>query len=913
VSISDRKIRRIAKLLNDYFCRRIESSVPPRLRVIIFLLFCGYSLYSQRQVSWFETNAGAGFRYSSDTTSTFYFNYQVLHELARENLVEVPSVKLRFSAGSSFEVSRDSAGQTLLKVRLGEYALSGFTLYRGFAISSCLIPTFGDIGIIHRDKSDSSLSRTWSFPDVLFRGQETTLPEILLPGYDPATDTLILAISSLKFTGTDLDRLQERIGLIGDYFASASLLDTLLAADRQSRYDSMPLMPYSFCDILELLKVSDLVVSRDFGATLLLTGADSRDLMTKQKEAFRQSRTRAYNFMDLLERSGRIIPAYGIDSMACYFVDGLVGYIRLSAVMSDISGNIYSDYLQKYFDLPAFPSDLDMLDKLARRMWPDARPDTLLRYLSVKVYDAYKMRSGQLIDQHRFAEAYALIRHARLFRDHNPWLKGVNGTEKLLSDAAAGIYSSYLGIAATSIEYDKFALAEVYIQKALEYRRTNEAWFATDTLYASVFQKLFKRRLLYCDDLVTEGQYREAVSCYNDFENSYEPEIIAMVSSWIAAKKDTAWQLLFGQEESLVAYFLKEAQYDSAFQTFNDFTVIFGYLHEDTSRTRRYLAVRASVMPVEFEVYSERAFRALEDRNYRAAWDLCALADRVAAETGRLHDSAFCALQRDAFRYHQMEEISQKTGYIWNDQFDSARIYLDTVTERIRLYGLSEDPALLSAILGYREKILKKQCTNGLEEAEILVLRAARNAELQKYPVALRQYMRAGEIVDSLGTCGMHFPGVGDSIHKYQAPAAYRSGMDTANKMYLLGRFPEAIRSVGELAALYQRGSLRRFGLDSLSLSQYVSDKNNIAFTRVATEASVRDNRTDEALGFLAMMKRQGATAEETRSLQSELGQMVAGRDLAAGMVKECRDKVSEYTGNDRWYREFAKAYCGAL
>ena len=36
---------------------------------------------------------------------------------------------------------------------------------------------------------------------------------------------------------------------------------------------------------------------------------------------------------------------------------------------------------------------------------------------------------------------------------------------------------SYLGIAATSIEYDKFDMAEIYIQKALDYKRTNEAWF----------------------------------------------------------------------------------------------------------------------------------------------------------------------------------------------------------------------------------------------------------------------------------------------------------------------------------------------------------------------------------------------------------------------------------------------------
>ena len=65
-----------------------------------------------------------------------------------------------------------------------------------------------------------------------------------------------------------------------------------------------------------------------------------------------------------------------------------------------------------------------------------------------------------------------------------------------------------VAIAATSIEYDKFDMAEIYIQKALDYKRTNEAWFTTDTLYSMIFRKLFRQRLVHCDQLITDTKYR---------------------------------------------------------------------------------------------------------------------------------------------------------------------------------------------------------------------------------------------------------------------------------------------------------------------------------------------------------------------------------------------------------------------
>ncbi len=871
------------------------------------------SLFAQDLVIRSESYVSKGYAYSKDSASAGFINYLVLRELAREHLVEIPFVKLAFSANVQSDVYRDTDGQTFIKLRIRDKHASGDTRFRGFDLSQDLIPASGTIEVIHADKFDSALSTAYWLTQIRLNDPSADIPPIPISSYNPARDTLTVRMSSLVFGKQELYRLLDRIDLINDYYASASLLDTVLVRGPAIRTDSAAVLPFSLLDIMELARVTDLVIARDFDSTLLNGGPDPRGLRIKQHDALRMTRTLVYNFLDGLAKAGTVVPAAGIDSIASCFVDGMIRYIRLSGLMSDISGNIYNQYLDQYFSISVFPDELMTIRSLLSKIWPAASADTLLPYVSGKIYAAYQSRARMLTGQGRYAEAFVLVRHARLFRQKNPWLKASNGTEELLAEAAKGVYASYMGIAATSIDYEKFEMAEVYIRKALDYKRTNEAWFSADTLYGSVFRKLFRRRLFHCDQMITEGLYREAVDCYNEFEGQFDPELVAMVSGWIAAKKDTAWQMLFDEQEKRARYFLKETQYDSLFLVFDQLCVTRTYLRTDTTTEKRYQEIRKEVLPLKYATFSTRTHSSLEQRDYRNAWTAYLVADSVAAQTGILHDSAFCAMQRDIYRYHLAEELSLKTGYIWADQFDSARIFLEGVKERVETMGLSDDTVLAGAMENYRKKILLKKCLNRSEEADILVLRASRNAEQGRYAAAYRQFSEAMAVLHEMPECGLTNASLSDSLGKYGPPALYQSMLDTLQMNYIVRNYPAVFSLLARLEQDYQIQGLIRFGLPSVTIKDFVTQKNDPSLTLAAAEWLVSKNLPDEALTFLKRLRAQGTMPGPTADVQARLGTLLAQRDIEAGKAGNCKQNLAAYTANEKWYRVFEKAYCLAF
>ena len=840
--------------------------------ILIFLCLIWLTPVSPQNYSGgVEVTATGRFRYSSDTSSEYFTNYEVLRELAREHLVEVPQVKLAFTASVLIRVVPDPEGKAMVTLMFRGAEVTGNTTYRGFDLSTFLIPSSCAYELVHADKTNPGLSRTYSLTGSSRNGTLTVIPPIPLQQFDPATDTLTVRISSLKFSRDDLDLLRERISLISDYFASASLLDTLLARNGKIRLDSAELLPFAFCDIMEFSKATSLVISRNFDSTLLATGPDPLGLKESRREAVRKSRSMMFTFMDELDRISRILPPAGIDSLADYFVDGLIRYIRLASAMGEIRGNIYNDYLEQYFTLPSFPDDRAMLQKMAGKIFPDALPDSLVPFISGRIYGAYLRRARELIGQHAYSDAFKLVRHARKFREQVPGLKNLNGTQQLLSEAAAGVYASYLGIAATSIEYDKFDLAEIYIQKALEYKRSNEAYFETDTLYSSVFGKLFRQRLQHCDRLIGEERYREAVACYSDFENRFEPEMVAMVSTWITAKRDTALKLLFNAQDQRIRYYLGESSYDSAFLEFDSFLETFGYLHGDTSEIRILNSAKAVVLPIRYEVMSQRAFSSLEIRDYDRSWSYFLIADEVSREAGISHDSLYCVNQREAFRHHQLEEIASMTGYIWNDRFDSAYIYIEGVKEKLKTHDLAGDSSLALAIRGYLDRIRQRQCSNSMEEAEILVLRAVRNAEAGRYVAALQQYRSATGIIHHYPECRISIAGLEDSIRKYAPAAAYQMETDTLNMHYVLGDYKAVLSGLGALNSDYTSDQLARFGLDPIDAVGFIRGRNNLSLTLAMVDDRLEKGDYDEALFYLEMFKSQGAGQKEISSMKSRI------------------------------------------
>lgn len=711
------------------------------------------------------------------------------------------------------EMKLNGGGEPELLIRLSDPQATGNTTYRGFDMSGFLVPAYTTLEITRRSLHDSASSRTFILRDLMIETGSTEMPAVLLGRFDPAQDTLLLRLSSPKFSERNLTAFLKRIELIRDYHASALLLDSVLALGERIRTDSLPLLPYAFCDILELSKVTSLISGRNFSENLFPGQEDPLGIERKRSDAWKLSRRLAFTFQDVLAASGRIPPPAGMDTITAYFTNGLVRFIALSTMMGDHRGGVYDDYLERYYELSAFPDDRAMLDLLARKLWPEADPDTLASWISKSILHGYLDGSRKLIRQTRNADAQALLQHARLFCRKAPGMTDTTGIPALLEEASGGIYASYLGVAEAGIDYGKFSLAERYLQKAREYRSDNRLPEEGDTLYARVSGKLFRKRLSLCNWKISEGLYGEAIDCFCELESRLKDYVEAGIP-------------------------------DSSFQGRDGLQ-------------RAYHDIRLKVR-----------------------------------------------------RHALLDDLADHGGYIWQDKFDSADIYLAAFRQKLAGYGLSEDSTLLLAVREYEEKTVWKKCANALEESEILVVRASGNVEGKRYATALQQYKRAGEIADRHQGCGMKFPAVADSITRYRLPAGYQSGLDTVGFLYATGEFGKAVRLLDRLQDLYGKGSLQRFGLDSVSRDHFVREKNNPAFTLAVSRELLASGDLEGSLLYLKLLQEQGASPSMSTDLQSDLGFKMAETDNRSGIRQDCKTALLKYGMRDPWFKALVTAYC---
>lgn len=879
----------------------------------LLILITFSTAFPQSLISRCETEMSATCNFSGNADSASSVNEEVLRELAKEHLLDIPKVKLDVAVTTVMEVTRGADGEIMASVHLKDPRVTGHTRYRQFDLAGFLVPSAITAELFRCSGKDPARRHLLMSRTAGVREGEALIEPMPVSRFDPGTDTLTLHLSSPCFDTADLRRLRDRIALVDDYYASVSLLDSLEIRANKIRFDSAGMLPYNFCDILEISRAVELIVSRDFDHTLLSGGYDPLGLKQKRKAVYRLSRTLIFDFLDEMEKPGITGPLKDPLAGADYFVDGMIRYIRLSAWMNDIRGNIYRDYLDHYFSVSSFNNDKILFRKLLMKMYGADNPDTLLTFVSDKIFSVYKTKTGELIRQNRQAEAFELIRNARLFRDHVPWLRDRDGTDALMAEAALGVYESYLGIASSCISQRKFSMAEQYLAKALEYKRNNEAWFRTDTLYAGVLKALFRQRLHHCDQLVVPGQYQEAINCYAEFETHYGPEQMELVQPWITERIDTARKLLFLEQERAMTGLLGKKNYDSAFVVYDRLEATFGYLEKDTSAVRRFDGISRIFLPEKLRISTERASYAMALMDYDQAWTWFFQAAQVAEKLGIQPDPAFRERQRAAFRHFQLDEIETASRYIWNDQFDSAYSYIDRVEKKLARYDLSADSVLLPAIDRYKRKISERICANGGSEAEIWLLRAAANVEDKRFVPAVEQFKKVSELMMVHSSCGFPWTGVNDSIEKYSPAACYQSCFDTLRTCVAMGDFDRVTGLLQWMSDLYGHDDLGRFGLDSLSARDYIREQNIPGLTQAAIRKMIGQQLTGEAWFYLEWWHQQGTPVDQTLELQSALGIQLAEGQRSAGAVKPDRDRIREMTGGDQWYRPFTKAYYRSL
>ncbi len=832
----------------------------------------------------------------------------ILREISKDILKQpwLVRIHVRYSLDISVKLADGRPQLELLVLIRG---IEGDTRYRSFPINDVLIPDRVQLKLKWASKADTSSFTETVFRDRLVGAGDSLVVAGPMPAFDPRVDTLMVRNIIFHYDSLALAKFMNRLWLINDYYASRAILDSLGVLSEGIVLDDPASLPLAFMQVQEFDKIVARIDARNFPGGLLASGYDPKGFMEKFVPLFKHARSVNFTFRDELLKCGAIPWRGDLDLLAGYFTGRMLSYVHRAQLMDGIHGKIYQEYLDQWYTTRTFGDDLQVMETMLAKMYPDAARDTLVSFVSKHIYSSYQQRSLQLMDEGRFADAFSLMENAVHFRENNPFFKNGTGSDKILSKAANGIYSSYAGIASSCIDAGKMTMADEYLHKAQQYRIARSSYISSDSLYQAVFSRLFFIRNADCHRLLEQSKYTEALECYRSFEQTYDSRSLAAIRPELdlkigEAQRGQFYQLVRRTEESL-----RQNEADSAIDYFGAAVLLQSKRVSDAKATSKLDSLAPLIAALQYVRLFDAGSASLDRRQFTLALSKFDEAKRLSAEYGMAADPELEERRRNSMKHSLLIRLSSNQKKIWNNQFDSARIFLAQVERTALESGLSGDPDLMQATARYNERIGEQLCRNLSDSVELRLIRADRWRVGKNYIRTVELLREAITLSVTLSECRYPVKQVIDSIQKYTQAAAFQQKLSDASTHAATGAYDLVISDLENAAVIHTENRLDLMGLSPVTVAGFLEQRENPLLTERAAGYYLGKSDYLMALRFLQMMRIQNYPERSATELQRQLGTRLAAVDFMSNPKDPVAARVGMYTGNQPWYKAFSSAY----
>jgi len=818
-------------------------------------------------------------------------------------------VRIRISFEQILEVHSSAMKNPDVLIRITDVDPFQAPLYRSFSMREVLTPDLVNCHLNLIDLPDSNILRQFLLTNLEIGQLAYGYTSHEIPIVQPGKLSVTLSDVTFHFSDRALEKFHERIRLIHDYYAATSLTDSLLRLTDQWDPVSTKDLPAKYIRLMEINRVVRLIGNHRFGEQLSLGENDPEHLSEKFLKLDKFSRSATMTVEEQLADPSPLEWTGSLKELSETYVLHLIAYIRKSMLLNRERGGIYREYLDTWFQIHGFDQEAKIFSSLVQKMYPAEDPAAAISRISRSVCDASFRSALRLISESDYAAAILLLQVTGSFRDHNPSGKELPDPGPMLVEAVKGIYASYLGIAESCIEQQKWQMADTYIRRAEEYLTEFEGVIPADTMFQRVSGKLFNRRLEGCDGILAEKRFQDAYDCYQYFMESYPPTMVAYVEEHLASRKQLAVKGLFLEERSRILELMRQREPDSALVLYDQACRYSDMIRSDQEVTSARADLDSRMLPVRYSQLADRGKYLYLTYNHEEAFQTFNRLKDVGEILGIPLDTVIGNMYMECYKHHMLNEISMATGMIWKDEFDQAREYAREVESVMDLYNLETDPDLQAALRNYRQKIDLKVCLNLKEESEMLSIRARRNIELKQFDLAVKQLGEARQLVRQHPECGIDLLAIEETIRRYLSAAFYQEKQQEARHQVALGNYPEALQLVSDNERFYRHKGLEQFGVPFSSPLDFVVESSRVPLFLEAIRFFLQGNDISAAWNCLTWLRSENVEAKDVREYQESIGSVMASRDFTQFPGGNPDERVRIFTGGNRWFAKFASAY----
>lgn len=841
-------------------------------------------------------------------TGPFVFSNAILKEIAKTVLKEPAYVRVEFHYRLNLSV-RQHNGRNRLTISLTNRSVTGDVLFRSFLLTNRLVPAKAEVQLRLANRDDTTAFSETTLRDLVISANDTLAAFYLPASYNPQLDTLMIGRIGLFYDEQAFRSFLERMDLINNYYAAGAMIDSLGGTPDQIDLTNRAQLPLNFIRVSEINNVVKQIRKQDFQTRLLDDAIDFKQLTGRSQNLYRRSRSLTVTFMESVANPDPFYWDGNTDKVCDLLADRILSYVRRSQQMDQLYGTIYQSLLDQYYDADPESLPADIYNVMLRHMFAGSRSDTLLKYFAGRTTISFENVAKKLIDDKRFAEAFAMIRNGRKLMEALKISEHLHRFDAIQSQAAEGILDSYVGIASSCIEARKFDMADQYLRKAGAYVAVNKSFIRTDSAYRAVYSHLFFMRNTRCDALLAGKEYQESLNCYDDIEALYPSEDLRLVRTHIEQKRAEARRGLLSALISNMERCVRAKQDDDLLRSYDSAMKLNAALPPQASFEKQLSSFEPIVAAIRYQRYITSGYDAVDKGRFTLSVSKLQEAKKLAATYGIDPDPAFDSVFRWAYRNYLLVKLSAAQRYIWSQNYDSARIMSAEIKASGVAFGLSADPGFSAALRNFERRIGEQQCSVVQDSIDLYLIKADRSLAIRSFINAGNYLQEAMRLAGAAKACGFNIAGIRDTLARYQWAIQYQQTVAGIDATVASGSFDEAIRLLEANERLYTEKRLDRFGFSAEGVYDYVSKRSNPLLTFHAAAYYAHPGYDLLAFRFLQLLRIQGLPDKETTRIQSEVGTMLAQYDLNRRSGSDGAALVDEYTSGDNWYQTFRNSY----
>jgi hypothetical protein len=790
------------------------------------------------------------FRYTSGDSAFSGVSNEMIAVIAEDEIKNRRRVSFTLNTELQILIETPAGRNPMIGITARQQKLSGSTRFRKFPMSSVMMPGRVRFGCRIEKKDSSSFFDLPEIEDRNFIGNDSTILQCQVPHFSCDSDTVVLDPLHFYFDPDALERFRARVTLVNDYYAASAILDSLEKKVFAINLGDLGRYPGNFIILEELNKILAIINEKNFSQRLALDSLDPAGFLVKYKNLARFSHSATMTFSENMKTPGTLKSAFSPDSLIRQFIDRTCVYIRWSMLVSERNSGIYHEFLERYFHMNAFGDDHEVIQNLVVKMFPDQIPDSALAMISRKINKAYHERADEMMKNRQYAEAVELLGNARNFIRINPYLKET-GDRLIITEAANGIYDSFLGVADGAIRNGKPEMARSYMLRAQHYRKEHADYVTSDSLFNKVFGELVAGNLSRCDTLFTSSRYPEALGCYQEFEKGFDSLTLSSIHRVLGPKiQYCRYKMLIGEGE------------------------------KDLSKDDKPEA----------------------GRNFF-------LARQLAQDAKFAPDSLLDSLCRVTYPFYLIHLLNTGEGRIWTNRLESARIFADSIAFIQRTTGVGSSRELSDALAGYRRKVEERTCWNTNQAVEVFLLRSQHERDVKDFIIASSLADSAVSLSNQFSDCEIPLKGVNDTAKKYLEPLEFQQMLRQVEVSISAARYKDAITGFLQMENFTRSHDIGSFGLSVPPMFDYISNRSVQDLTLQAFLYFKEKHELEQAFRYLKLLRLQDYPRRSAKEPLEWLGRELAGQDFTDRPDQDPVGLVKLYTGTDKWMRSFRMKY----